>query len=273
MISATAVIADPVLALAEHQAIKGVVRGVGSSAIHLDFDGFVVTVTGRGAGLMPNGIGVADPLPAAVTGSPVRLAPGGVGDGRWRVAWNPEAPPTWNPRLSTRADPDAIATRGLAILAALGITEPGPTEDEALVLLLRSVAERDACLAGVAAERLIGRGPGLTPEGDDALTAVAVMVAAVAGWEGEQREAWLKHAVPSGLRSRTTALSATLLELAREGCAIEPLHRLFDLGPRGELGWPSALRSLMRTGSTTGPTYAVASASAAVLGSRTHERN
>jgi hypothetical protein len=272
MVPATLVIAEPVLALAERDAINGVVRGVGSSAVHLDFEGFVVTVTGRGAGLMPNGIGVADHLPAAVAGSRVRLAPGGVGDGRWRVAWNPEAPPTWNPRMCI-GDPDAIATRGFAILAALGITEPGATDDEALGLLLRSVAERDACLAGVAAERLIGRGPGLTPEGDDALSAVAVMVAALAGWEGEQREAWLKHAIPSGLRSRTTALSATLLELAREGCAIEPLHGLFDLGPRGELGWPSALRSLMGTGSTTGPTYAVASASAAVLGSRPHERN
>ena len=59
------------------------------------------------------------------------------------------------------------------------------------------------------------------------------------------------------LRARTTALSATLLELAARGQIAQPVHGLF--GPE----WRDALARLRRLGHTTGPAYARAAAAAA----------
>ena len=80
-------------------------------------------------------------------------------------------------------------------------------------------------LAAAAGARLIGRGGGLTPEGDDLVAGVAAVVA-VAAWPAASREAWLAALVGADLRTRTTALSATLLELAAAGMGPEPLQAL-----------------------------------------------
>jgi hypothetical protein len=69
--------------------------------------------------------------------------------------------------------------------------------------------------------RLIGRGPGLTPEGDDFVAGLAAVVA-VGSWAS--REAWLAALIGRDLRRRTTSLSATLLELAARGMGPRPLQ-------------------------------------------------
>ena len=57
--------------------------------------------------------------------------------------------------------------------------------------LVQAVAHpRPGSLAAVAGARLIGRGGGLTPEGDDLVAGVAAVVASSA-WPGALREAWL----------------------------------------------------------------------------------
>jgi Protein of unknown function (DUF2877) len=89
--------------------------------------------------------------------------------------------------------------------------------------LARAVASRDPSLAAAAGARLIGRGGGLTPEGDDVVCGVAAVVA-VGSWPRALREAWLAALIGSDLRRRTTALSATLLELAVRGMGPEPLQ-------------------------------------------------
>jgi hypothetical protein len=93
------------------------------------------------------------------------------------------------------------------------------------------------------ARGLIGRGPGLTPEGDDAVAATAAVLAA----------AGRRLALPDDLRTRTTALSATLLELAAQGAIAEPFHAVLDGAP---------LARLTRLGHTTGRAYAVHGAAA-----------
>jgi hypothetical protein len=95
------------------------------------------------------------------------------------------------------------------------------------------------------ARGLIGRGPGLTPEGDDAVAVTAAVLAA-AGEHG-------RLALPDDLRALTTALSATLLELAAAGMIAEPFHAVLNGAP---------LERLTRLGHTTGRVYAVNGAAA-----------
>lgn len=110
--------------------------------------------------------------------------------------------------------------------------------------LVRAVESRDPALAAAVGARLIGRGGGLTPEGDDLVAGVAAVVAS-APWPGPLREAWLAALVGADLRRRTTALSATLLELAVRGMGPEPLQALVA----GDAG---ALARLEALGHSTG---------------------
>jgi hypothetical protein len=119
---------------------------------------------------------------------------------------------------------------------------------------LAALAGADLGAAQSAALRLVGRGPGLTPEGDDLL--VGACVALVAAGHGRRAAALL----PSRLRKRTTALSATLLELAVVGAGAEPLRALLDL--RSEQ-WRAALVRLESLGSSSGRAMALGAAALA----------
>lgn len=110
--------------------------------------------------------------------------------------------------------------------------------------LVRAVESRDPLLAAAAGARLIGRGGGLTPEGDDLVAGVAAVVASLP-WPGALREAWLGALVGDDLRGRTTALSATLLELAVRGMGPEPLQAFVG-------GDAAALSRLVALGHSTG---------------------
>ena len=138
---------------------------------------------------------------------------------------------------------DEVVARGdvwdptLRIVAA-DLVADGPED------LVQAVATRDVSLAAVAGARLIGRGGGLTPEGDDLVGGVAAVVASLP-WPGALREEWLGALVGDDLRRRTTALSATLLELAVAGMGPEPLQALLA-------GDACALARLKALGHSTG---------------------
>jgi Protein of unknown function (DUF2877) len=182
----------------------------------LDLDGFVALVTPPGTPWLPNAIALG-PGPTVV----------------------------WDPVLPALAPGPLLARRGRAVLAALspavndGALAPPPDAVAAL-----AGGDGDHCA-------LLGRGAGLTPEGDD-LLAGACAVAAAAG---------APLALPSDLRERTTALSATLLELAAAGAAPRPLHAVLDV--RDER-WPAALRELEGLGSSSGRAIALGAALALV---------
>ena len=127
---------------------------------------------------------------------------------------------------------DEVVVRGDAVwdptLRLVDPPEVGPPDDDDLAA---AVASRDPTLAAAAGARLIGRGGGLTPEGDDLVCGVAAVIA-VAGWDEAVREAWLAALIGGDLCRRTTALSATLLELAARGMGPEPLQA-GGAAPRG----------------------------------------
>jgi hypothetical protein len=188
------------------------VLGTGRGAVHLDLDGFVVSVTGRRVPMMANAIAVAAQLPPAA------------------VTWDPAAPPAWDPVVPPLVGgPERVAE--LATWLAARVEVPDLTPDRA-------------------AARLLGRGPGLTPEGDDVLGGAAVAARALgpaAGASPERVAALVAVLCPPDARARTGALSATLLSLAAEGAAPEPAHRLVHGADR-----EGALADLSRLGSSTG---------------------
>jgi hypothetical protein len=236
-------------------------------------------------------------------GSAARFAPGRIDLGTLRVTWDPTAPPAWDPTVPPPIGSaiEAVANRGAALLRAVGIApvpdrkpaaeSPGRPSPEpepvvlvrelarvglataadpegaaGLVLLLRAVRERDPEPAAAGARELLGRGPGLTPEGDDLLAAVAGTLAVLGpatGLDGSGRDALVGALAPRP--GRTTALSATLLELAARGMLAEPAGRLLDLGPGAEAAWPAALARLERLGHGSGRAYAAGIAAAASL--------
>jgi hypothetical protein len=161
------------------------VAGAGRAAAYGEDEGFVVVFT-RERPLLPNGAQVAS-LPAV--GSVMVVGADEVWDPTLRV-------------LDPVRHPEVV----------------GPDED-----LVRAVESRDPSLAAAAGARLIGRGGGLTPEGDD-LVAGVVAVIAVGEWPEALKETWVRALIGGDLRRRTTALSATLLELAALGMGPEPLQ-------------------------------------------------
>ncbi len=126
----------------------------------------------------------------------------------------------------------------------LRLADPPPLVADGPDDLVAAVQSRDPSLAAAVGARLIGRGGGLTPEGDDLVAGVAAVVA-VAGWDEALREAWLAALIGGDLRRRTTSLSATLLELAARGMGPEPLQAWLA-------GDASALARLEAIGHSTG---------------------
>jgi hypothetical protein len=288
-------VATPVL---EHLAggAGGTVLGVGATAAWVDLGGFVLAVTARAVPLLPDAVALtagAGALGRATPGAAAGCSPGRVDLGGVAVTWDPADPPGWDPTVpAPKEGPVAVGVgrRGAAVLAALGVRtvrDPGGLVAElagvglatatevggaaGLELLLRAVLERDLELAGEAAQRLLGRGPGLTPEGDDLLAAVVATLRTLgpaAGVADASLAGLLAALVPdraAGMAGRTTALAATLLELAARGQVAEPAGRLLDLGPGGELAWPGALRRLERLGHGSGRAYALGIGAAAWL--------
>jgi Protein of unknown function (DUF2877) len=277
-------------------AVRGRVLGAGATAAWVDLGGFVVAVTTREVPLLPNAVALAagaGTLPAAGVraGATARLAPGRVDLGAPQITWDPIAPPSWDPAVPVPVDaaPDAVARRGAALLHALGVPDPAaqlpdpaalvpelarvglatasdPGGAAGLAGLLGAVRDRDPGPAAGAVRELLGRGPGLTPEGDDLVAAVAGTLAVAgpaAGLDQATLGTFLDALAP--VPGRTTALSATLLALAAQRRLVEPAGRLLDLGPAGEAAWPAALRRLERLGHGSGRAYAAGIAATASL--------
>jgi hypothetical protein len=184
-------------------------------------------------------------------GDPVRLnagQPGTVGGGCvrvggrvWRVArW-------WRP---ARVDAPAAAPSPAAA-AALARWVPDPLDPEARAYVDRLVgAVRADADPAPAVDGLIGRGPGLTPLGDDLLAAALVTVRAYAAGRAEPLSAAVAGAV-----GRTTLVSAALLAHAARGECVAALAGLLGAIGRGadEPDLARAAAAVAAIGHTSGP--------------------
>jgi hypothetical protein len=252
------------------------------STVHAQLGDFVVAVLPPAAARLPNGLSIPALPPGAPeprVGDRALLSPGRLLVGGLEIGWDRDRSPRWNPtvrrwspahreRLDARArailagGPAEERADGAGALAASSGFAPGDAgARDGVAALLAAVRHRDARLAAHAARQLVGRGAGLTPLGDDLLAATALTVGSLgeaSGFPPGRHRAWLDALVPPELRKRTTAVSATLLELATRGSGIGPAQRLLDpdRGRGGQLG--PELDRLRRLGHTTGPAYATA---------------
>ena len=153
--------------------------------------------------------------------------------GRTRI--RVDADKRWAPRLPERLSADAAAWRGM--------TDPVDPDLAPVWEAVTGDVRRGDLVS--AARRLQGRGPGLTPSGDDVLAGMLLVCAMDPASRG---------ALGRLARSaRTTALSRAYLRWAAEGQSIQPAHALLDAAADGD---PNAMgraaRSLAAVGATSG---------------------
>ena len=123
---------------------------------------------------------------------------------------------------------------------------PGGSSDWLAAGIRRVVSTVPAGGVEEAVAELVGRGPGLTPSGDDAL-AGALLVAHALG-----AAAPLAAAVRARLDA-TTAVSAALLDAAADGCAARPVVALVDAAVAGDVdAVRRALPAVLAIGHTSG---------------------
>nr|BFE81405.1 hypothetical protein GCM10020093_040060 [Planobispora longispora] len=166
---------------------------------------------------------------------------------RW---WDP-APPLGP------ADPVRLA-QALPVMTELcdrSPKRPGLEGNGAAGLLTEGCAEASLLRGIMAAEQLVGLGPGLTPSGDDMLAGLLVALRHLGTATGTGRAVWLADwlaaAVTFDARGRTTPISATLLHCAARGEASgEVLAVLRGLAGRQSL--EPALHRLLQLGHTSG---------------------
>lgn len=206
----------------------------GAQAIYLDLDGWCVGVVGPAAARVPCALRLVRPFPETFVRQPPAAYLEG---GTLRIGSTPlsigrvEAPTV--PRLS-----DGIVPSNTADPVTVQVTPPPAVAG----FVAQHLPDRRIDAPAVA--RLVGRGDGLTPLGDDML----------AGWLAMQRAAGtatpdVDDAVRSHAR-RTTLLSATLLDCAAHGEVLpEYAAWLTAIGTSDE---PARVAALHRVGATSG---------------------
>lgn len=185
-----------------------------------------------------------------------RTSVGAVGEGRLRVGDHQLKVGRWyDPIPHLRVpDPERLAIGARALRAAcdhsLAVVRPdghGQVEPQGPHTRLRirlkgladALADDDVRGAVAAVDALLGAGSGLTPTGDDMLAGLLATLhhvrPALHGVADRCAEVAVREHVRTCSRSRTTLLSATLLEHALDGAVAAPVARLLrtlTTGPR-----------------------------------------
>lgn len=194
---------------------------------------------------------VVDALPPGDLPARVRIrweSPRQVRVGPWRLRIA-DPPPLWDPRLGLGRIPSRSLRQLRALVRAASPTTPSPfaplLRGEAIpqmTALRRALASGDPDQIPAAVARLAGRGPGLTPSGDDVLAGVMMGL-----WSGSTPgaapPAALCDRIYRAAAPRTTRLSGAYLRAASLGHADERWHRLLSALAGGD---PTAIERAAR---------------------------
>lgn len=168
----------------------------------------------------------------------------------------------WDPRPHPGPVSAATVRVGCARLTARLGAEPAdrfglsPT-DPALTALAAALGGRDPAALEAATRGLLGRGPGLTPSGDD-VVAGALAALRVLGGDPSVVTGWASR-VCSLARTATTPLSAALLGCAGRAEVIPAAGALLEViaAGGGASQLDASVAALLAVGSTSGPDLAL----------------
>jgi hypothetical protein len=172
-----------------------------------------------------------------VGGGGLRLGTLSIRIGRW---WRPPRPRGLG-RIPARAVGGWLSAR-----VPDPLDRAGRASVEQLVAALAGPVRADGALVGPV-HRLLGRGPGLTPVGDDVLAGALVTLAGLSIPAADRLGAVVTAAAPA----RSTAVSAGLLCHAARGECTPELAALLVAARDGE-PLDGALQALLRLGHTSG---------------------
>lgn len=232
--------------LLEGPSKPGVLLGVSSNAAWLQAGGHVLVLSGRNAIRLPNGVTVTERVDELRSPSGQRcvVGDGGLSMGGVKanvIRW-------WDPRPSLEpTTTEALAARCAAARPRLACVEDGG--------LGRSLKRNDPAAVRHAMCTLLGKGEGLTPEGDDVLAGLLAGLRLLGPAVGAPGAGGMLAAIAPVVLTeapfRTTALSAALLRHAVAGEVADPVAAFFQvLTGRGDLG--AAVMGLYRMGDSSG---------------------
>lgn len=262
---------------------SGTVLAVFERSAYLDLDGRVVALASADLARGPLTITVRDfaPFHAISTASDVRLTGGELRVGpiamdlRGAAVWDPSLQPpvdAANPgpagaMVASRASaidellagaPDESIAPLLRPLPAVASTPARAVLLEALARGLEAIADllgghaNEEAVADIAAREIAGRGPGLTPSGDDLLIGIVHALRVWPRIAPPGSAASIRDLLVNAARPRTTRISGAYLEAARCGWAAEPWHALVRSVSEPPALTRAAVRRLLRIGETSG---------------------
>ncbi|MES2210465.1 MAG: DUF2877 domain-containing protein [Chloroflexota bacterium] len=259
-----------------------VVHSVFRSVVNLETPGGLITIGGSSVEPLPHGLRMRGDIDFRAAG--LRIGHQVLLDERWiripagaiaidlshAAGWSPRLPSTDFALARTRWRVRASDVRGLVAAAVrarsgsgdgLGdlVHHDGHTSLQSvarlaaprLQRLAAALRDADPSAAGMAAESLVGLGPGLTPSGDDALVGMAAAVTAMPP-PGTLDATYLRRVVDTA-PARTTAVSTAFLRHAADGEFAAGLHELMAalIGP-DPTGLASTIERSVAFGATSG---------------------
>jgi Protein of unknown function (DUF2877) len=241
--------------------IEATVLGTSSHAVWLLAEDRVIVISTSDATRLPNGVHLAAGSREELFRMVHHGGPVDVGHGRIMLeGLAVEVTRWWDPR-------PALAPITAEQLARTTVGLPDDVPDIDAGPLRRALEVRSAGGILHASRALLGKGPGLTPEGDDFLAGALAATRLLAEALGNERTISMVAGISTPLaqlaEARTTTFSAALIQSALRGQVAEPAGSLLRaLSGRGDVA--GSHLSLIRVGHTSGP----ALAAGIVLGAR-----
>lgn len=262
---------------------RGIVLAVFDRSLYLDFEGQIVALASSELSRGPIVITLRHPavLPDVHTGAPVRLHAGRLHVGavevdlRGATVWDPTLRPA-RPPMRSRDEATAVRSAARRVMigellatapdeSLAGLLEPpgdgsGPSSP-LLASLSKGLDAIDTWLSGhldpasisaIVAREIAGRGPGLTPSGDDLLVGIMLGTSVLPSVAGVRRVQHVRDVLASAAMPRTTRISGAYLDAARHGWASEPWHTLVRALPGPPEPIRCAVRRLLQIGETSG---------------------
>jgi Protein of unknown function (DUF2877) len=233
----------------------GLVHSVFARAVNLMIRAEMWTLLAEDKADLPFGIRLASAdfdVLRIRSGEPVNVRGGfvGIGSGCSCRVIDCRAAPRWLPALHKKVEP-GLAGRLAAVATAA--SDRSWHESARMAQAVKSALEVSAAL-GDALAKVVGRGPGSTPSGDDVLVGIlAVLNSSASGAAGARAAESLGRAMLP-LLGTTTAISGQLLRQAVNGLFSRDVHELI-LALLGKPDPPQLLNTIRRvieTGVTSG---------------------